>query len=476
MLSGQYDFLVNHMYLTEIISCILFILPFFFFFFNKKWLYFYYAISIVANLPLIFVMVFPFSYEAIIVGLLIIQNLRDWIKHKSLRYVTTKENLFFLVSLFAILFVNIITSLFNFNKAEVINRLIIYVVNVLILFLYTFYFKESRQVKFINFGILLGGVILVISMIIELIYGYYTLGVRNMRPAGLLLDPNVCGFSLNIVLVLSFLERKENNFFLDLMYITIRVILVFGIFLTVSRSTYIGTLFILSCYLLYYSQGKRKWTASTVTIVLILMYLVFINPLKNFLKQMYGMLDLKRIIPYRENLPMPIDNSNNPIITNPDNYDYSNSRITLIIGAAKIFGFNFITGVGIGNVTTKMYEFTHLKMNAHNLYLQLLAESGILMLIVLLLFAYYFLNLLLKVDKRFKMTIYILFGLIFIESFFNHNLLNINIIYLTLSIIVSLITISSKDKIYLTISKNKIHFRKNSNEKRITYRKRENVV
>ncbi|HHW99740.1 MAG TPA: hypothetical protein GX740_00350, partial [Acholeplasmataceae bacterium] len=55
MLSGQYDFLVENMWLAEIIAIVLLILPVFLVFMKEKWFFFYYAISIVANLPLIFV-------------------------------------------------------------------------------------------------------------------------------------------------------------------------------------------------------------------------------------------------------------------------------------------------------------------------------------------------------------------------------------------------------------------------------------
>lgn len=460
MLSGKYDFLIDNMHIAEIIATFLLIAPIFLLFFNKKYLYSYYAVSIVANLPLIFEYVFHFSYEFIIGLMIVILFIKDIIKQKSIRYVIAKECVGFIIMLIAIMGVNLVMSLFNFNKEEFFNRIFIYLVNLFLLFIYTHYFKESEKIKCINYGIMIGGVILVVSMLVELIYGHYHLGVRNMRPAGLLLDPNVCAFALNLTLALSFLERKEGKFINDLILVFLRVILIFGVFLTVSRSGYLGTLFILIFYLVHYSKGKKRWIVQSLSIVLIIMYLIFQSIITDFIKDIYSIIDLKRIIPYSDVTPPtnngPIDSGSNL------DYDYSNARLTLIIAAIKVFGNNFLTGVGIGNVISKINSITNLKMNAHNLYLQLLAESGIVMLFTLLLFSYYFFVLISKVKSRYKHTIYCVFGVIIIESFFNHNLLNLNLIFLVISIILGLVNITSINRIDFVIGKGYKRFKKKS--------------
>src|SRR5690606_6733827 len=93
MLSGQYDILVNNMWLTDIIAIILLILPLFLIFMDKKWIFTFYAISIVSNLPLIFALTFNFSYEAILSIVLIIILIKDIYRDRTLRYITTKQNL-----------------------------------------------------------------------------------------------------------------------------------------------------------------------------------------------------------------------------------------------------------------------------------------------------------------------------------------------------------------------------------------------
>lgn len=49
-------------------------------------------VSIVANLPLIFVMVFGFSYEMIIALVIIAVIIRDLIRNKNLLLLSTKES------------------------------------------------------------------------------------------------------------------------------------------------------------------------------------------------------------------------------------------------------------------------------------------------------------------------------------------------------------------------------------------------
>lgn len=444
MLSGQYDILVDNMWLTEIIAIILLIIPFFLLFMDGKWIFFFYTISIVANLPLIFSYVFSFSYEAIIGFVIIIVILKDIIKEKVLRYQTTKENLLLLLMLVIIMGINLGTAIFNFNANEFLLRLFIYIVNIFILVVYTYFFKNSLNIKFIKNAFLIGAVILIVSMIVELVYGHYILGYRNLRPAGLLLDPNVCAFALNLAFVISFLDRKTNNFIIDFLAVFVRVLILFGIFLTVSRSAYIGTIFIIIALCVYYSSGKKRWVVPSVVIIFIISYLIFYNVINEFIENIYKIIDLDRIFPKPNDLDIPPSNNVGGQII--EGVDYSNSRIALIKAAFLVFSNNFITGVGVGNLTHEIGIITDLQMNAHNLILQLIAESGIIMLIGLIMLGYGLVVYVVKIEKKHKFIICLLFGLIVIESLFNHNLLNINIIYLTLAIIFGLTMISSKER------------------------------
>lgn len=457
MLSGEYNFLVDHMWLTDIIAVVLLIIPIFLIFYDSKWIFGYYVISIVANLPLIFYMSFKFSYEAIIASMIIIALIRDLIKTKHLRYYTTKEGLQLIFFFLLILLVNIITSFLNFNKSEVINRVLTYIVNLFILFIFTYFMNSNRRVRVIRNSFIIGALILVFSMIVEMVYGYYVLEVANMRPAGLLLDPNVCAFALNLSLIISFIKNDKTEFLYDLFIIFSRVLIIFAIFLTVSRSAYIGTIFILSALIIYYSKGKRKWIAVSTVIVFIIMYLVFFNIIKDFINRIYTIIDLDRIFP--TTIPVP----NEPpipggIVVEPD---YSNSRIALISASFTVFMNNFVVGAGVGNVIQEIYLITNMKMNAHNLILQLLAESGIFMLATILIFLYFAFQFIKSIQESPKFIIYLFIFLIIIEAMFNHNLLNINIFYIIFAVILSLVSIGSDNRKILSINREPFGFSRN---------------
>ena len=92
-------------------------------------------------------------------------------------------------------------------------------------------------------------------------------------------------------------------------------------------------------------------------------------------------------------------------------------------------------------------------MNTHNLVLQLLGESGIFMLGTLLIFFYYLVQLIVKSEKKQKFFLSLIFLVIVLESFFNHNLLNVNIIYLMLAFFLALNILFSREQTVLSLAK-----------------------
>ncbi|MDD4000878.1 MAG: hypothetical protein PHX62_08335, partial [Bacilli bacterium] len=196
MLSGEYNFLVDNFWLAEIIAVILLLIPLFLIFADKKLIFGYYVISIVSNLPIIFYMVFGFSYELIIAIALIITVIKDSLRSKNIILYSTKESRAVFLSLLGVLFLNLLTSLFNFSNVAFFERTFIYLVNIFILFIFNYFLINKERLQVVRYAFVIGALILVITMLIELIYGHYYLEVFRLRPAGLLLDPNVAAFAL----------------------------------------------------------------------------------------------------------------------------------------------------------------------------------------------------------------------------------------------------------------------------------------
>ncbi|MDD4000576.1 MAG: O-antigen ligase family protein, partial [Bacilli bacterium] len=303
----------------------------------------------------------------------------------------------------------------------------------------------------------IGALILVITMLIELIYGHYYLEVFRLRPAGLLLDPNVAAFALNIALIISFYRAKKQNLLRDIFFIISRILIIFGVFLTVSRSGYLSTIMILFSFLIYYSKGKNRLIVPITATVIIVLYFLLNPLLSKSWENLYQMLDLQRIFPKVDipNVPGP----SGPVGGVEDNPIFSDARVGLLKAGLKVFLANYTIGVGIGNITGAVNAQLGMPMNTHNLVIQLLAESGIIMLGALLIFLYYLIHLIGKSQKKQRFFLTLILLVIIVESFFNHNLLNINIVYLLLAFFLALNIIFSKEQLILSLSKLRNRFR-----------------
>lgn len=453
MLSGEYNFLVDNKWLAEIIAVILLIIPFFLFFADKKWIFGFYVVSIVANLPLIFVMVFGFSYEMIIALVIIAVIIRDLIRNKNLLLLSTKESRAVFFSLCGLLALNLATSLFNFSKSAFLERSFVYLVNVFILIIFNFFLINRGRLQIIRYGFVIGALLIVLTMAIELIYGYNYLQVGRLRPAGLLLDPNVSAFALNLALLLSFYKQKRPNSWTNVFFIISRILIVFGIFMTVSRSGYVLALIILVFFLIEHSK-KKNYFAPLAALFMIVIYFIFQKPLAKTWDNLHLLLDLQRIFP-RPSPPGP--SGPGPALPGPI---LAEPRYELLKAGIKIFLHNFSLGIGIGNVPPAMEELTGMRMNTHNLVLQLLAESGIFMLVMLLVFFYYLVNLIIKSGRKERFLLGLILFAVAVESLFNHNLLNINIVYLLLAFFLALNILYSKEQTALSFAQIKNWFRR----------------
>ncbi|HEY8395817.1 MAG TPA: hypothetical protein VIK96_03475, partial [Bacilli bacterium] len=135
-------------------------------------------------------------------------------------------------------------------------------------------------------------------------------------------------------------------------------------------------------------------------------------------------------------------------------------RFELLKAGIKIFLNNYSLGIGIGNIIPAVKELTGMPMNTHNLVIQLLAESGIFMLVMLMVFFYYLVNLIVKSAKKERFFLTLILLTVVLESFFNHNLLNINIVYLLLAFFLALNILFSKEQTALSLTQIKNRFRR----------------
>lgn len=440
------EIMKEYKHLVDLFSSILLILPLIFLILNRKLLYSLYVISIVTNLPIIFISKFNFSYE-IYLGLIVVTAIiKEWYFNREIKYLTNKPSILLVLSVALIFFINVGTSFFNFNSLEVKRISTIFVSNIFILLVFTYFIKNSHMRNIVIKSIFLGGTILAISIFLELYYNYYILNINNHRYGGLLIDQNGAALVLNLSFVLSFYIDRFYRSFKLIVRLVLRILIVLALFATASRSGFIGFTFIVFLLLgRYVICQEFSYKPLALFLVLSLLIFIFRHQVSTFILEFTKMVDLKRIsnlFKPDNSLPPPVvvppNNSLPPIIMDPT----TSGRWQLIYNSIHVFRHNFLVGVGIGNLPN-LIDPTY-KMNAHNLWLQLIAESGIFMVFSLLFFglvlSFYL------IDKQFKnKTIFIFtFIVIFIDSFFNHNLYNLNIVWLFLAVVISSNVLSLK--------------------------------
>lgn len=437
----QYPAIVN------IVTTLLLILPFLFLIFNRRLLYGLYVVSIVANLPLMFLMKYNFSYEILLSLLVLFSIIKEWYFNRKINFKINVSTFLLIISLVVIFLINVITSLFHFNASEVKRITTIFVANIFILLIFIYFIKNSHLRNIIIKSIVLGGVILSISIFLELFYNYYILNINYHRYGGLIIDQNGAALVLNLCFILSFYTDRFYRSFSLVIRLIFRLLLVMALLATASRSGLIAfgvSILMLIAYYVY----RQELSYKPIALILVLSFLIFIfrHQVSTFLIEFTKMVDLERlsnIFKLSPSLPPngvgPPSGNPPPVVMDPA----TSGRWQLIYNTIYVIKNNWLVGVGVGNLPNLIDPTFH--MNSHNLWLQLIGESGILMFFTLLFFVIFLMSYI--INKQFKNKIIFIFGLIviFIDSFFNHNLFNLNLIWLFLSLVMASNILSSSE-------------------------------
>lgn len=432
----------------QIINYFLLILPVLFLLFNQKYLYCLYVISIVSNLPLIFINYFSFSYELYLGILIILAIIKHLIFNREITFKFNKESLLLILFIGLILISHLGFSIINFNKREYFQTIYAYLSNLFILFIFLYFIKNSYYKNLVIKSFFIGTFILACSVVLELFYNYYRLNIIHGRYGGLIIDPNGAAFVLNIGFLLSFYKERYFVSFNLFIRVIFRIVIFMSIIFTVSRSGIIILTFITLAILAYYIASKEAYKVYITVGMISLGVLFFRQNVISFVMELMKMVDLKRlrellIIP-DSNISPPSDNIP-PVIIDPT----TSGRLQLFLNSLVIIRQNLLFGVGIGNVPWYIDPIN--LQNSHNLWLQLILESGILMSISLVIFCIYLLIYIF--NKGFKnKTIFVITLIAFlIESFFNHNLLKLNLTFLVLAIIISSNILSKEHRIKINL-------------------------
>lgn len=187
-----------------------------------------------------------------------------------------------------------------------------------------------------------------------------------------------------------------------------RAIIILGIIISMSRSAVVVTVIILIASFIY---KKRKYRINTKNILKVLIFLLlFLVLLDQLIKvdciRYYIMNSrIMRIFRFKD------ENSD----------DISNGRIAAALNALNIIKENWLMGIGIKNIP----DYTDITQSAHNIYLNIWAESGIIPFIFYVSYIY---SLFMIVKKRclednYQLLAINLFIFIFVYGLFSHTLL-----------------------------------------------------
>ncbi len=166
-------------------------------------------------------------------------------------------------------------------------------------------------------------------------------------------DPNNLGLMIASILpILFFLLLKKQKTYQRFIYIIIMVLFLVALIWSASRGAIVGFLAGIFILLLFKKRDKKRLVVLAFSL-LILSALLIPDKALNYAKMHYMNLT-------------------------PGSQDSIKSRIAVLKKSRKILKDNIIFGVGPGNFEKEFFRHTGTVRSPHNVYLQVLAETGII--------------------------------------------------------------------------------------------------
>jgi O-antigen ligase len=255
---------------------------------------------------------------------------------------------------------NIITYFWSIHPARTIGRVITYVQLFAMVWLVWNLCKNTKDIYVLMQTYLLGSYIAIIDMLIT----YYTGRSESFRITATGFDHNAVAISLAIGIPMSwYLLFKWKNkilYLLNFLYIPLSL---FCVILTASRSGFITT--IVACSIiplsLFYVKSTHKYLVAVSLLIM-----VFIIPM--FLTDHFS--NLERNI-------MRLGETGDMIEGGALSY-----REVIWSAGFKVFSENTIIGVGAGGFSKAVEDILIVQRGAHNAYLSVLVDTGIIGLVV----------------------------------------------------------------------------------------------
>lgn len=252
-----------------------------------------------------------------------------------------------------------LSSLLSNNLPVTITGGLLFTLQVGLYLLVRLYLKKQYCFQAINLLLFTG---LIVSLVGIYQYFFLTESVPNAwmdmnvysdihtRVFSTLYNPNVLGTYLVLIITLTLGSIGISQGTRSLALFTVLVAAYFCLFFTFSRGAWLAMLISVVALFLFYRQKK------TILLVLVLIALVSLPEYSHIMSRM------------------------NIYLFNQDSS--STYRILIWKGAWKIIEHNWLVGVGLGNFSSALAHYLPVKsfqvFHAHNTYLHILAETGII--------------------------------------------------------------------------------------------------
>lgn len=307
-------------------------------------------------------------------------------------YPKINKNIFtFIILIICLMF---LTSYINNSviaSSQHIFRVIIFML--ICYFLFSF-IKSNSQIILYKYAIIFSALIVSLIIIYNFLESGFALFYKDVyefvRIGGLFSNINAgSGIFINsipLLVALIFANFYKNNF-IKRINIIVLVILFLGLLLTNSRAAILSTLIALY-YMLFYINRKIFFY-----IPIVILSFILILSLTPFIEYINIYFRLERVMSGRETLwqiAMNIISQNWVFGTGPGMYKYHMyNNITVMLGTWEELGVNYF------------YHITDYGQ-AHNFYYFILAELGILGVILITFFVYSFYKICFKISKFYK--------------------------------------------------------------------------
>lgn len=281
---------------------------------------------------------------------------------------------------------------------------VISILNMVVLLLYGIYDKSLKKQMTIIVFLVISFLIFMVG--IELISEFKLDSSRLPRIKGFDKNPNLTGLKLNILLFTLYSLVKNNKKYKIIFLIT-DVLVGSSIIFTMSRGSLI--IFTIIQGIIFYEISKK----SKKDIFLLLL-----------------MLSIGFIVSF-----MFIDNFNLRFerlsLGGWGDGDYSNGRMNLLLSGINIFMRNPLFGVGLGNSPYYgvLYGISEQALMPHNTIVYIMAETGIIPISILLISI---ISLFRKTIREKNNDVGKLIFILFVASFFNHNIHLFPTVYISL--------------------------------------------